>query len=126
MAFINENWPYWYAAFPAQILAPLSCDILFTIGLLAISEGFPEHMQGLAGAVFNTAAQFGSSFGLALTSVVAAAGRKQEEEHGKGPGEGLKAGYRLAFWTMFALTGLACAIGSFGLRRMGKLGMKKD
>ena len=26
MALINPRWPYWYAAFPAQLLEPLSPD----------------------------------------------------------------------------------------------------
>jgi hypothetical protein len=26
MAIIKSDWPYWYAAFPAQLLAPLSPD----------------------------------------------------------------------------------------------------
>jgi hypothetical protein len=79
MALISARWPYWYAAFQAQLLAPLSCDILFTIGLLTVSEVFSAHTQGLAGAVFNTVAQFGASFGLTLMAVVAAVVTKSEE-----------------------------------------------
>lgn len=126
MAVMSAHWPYWYAAFPAQILAPLSCDIMFTIGLLAVSEEFPAHTQALAGAVFNTVAQFGSSLGLALLAVVSASVTKSEEDHGTGMEEGLLAGYRAGFWTAFGSMGLACLIGGFGLRRMGRVGVKKD
>jgi len=28
MAVTSTRWPYWYAAFPAQLLAPMACDIL--------------------------------------------------------------------------------------------------
>jgi len=126
MALISARWPYWYAAFPAQLLSPLACDVLFPIGLLAVSEGFPSHTQALAGAVFNTLAQFGMSFGLTVMALVAAAVTKGEEGQGKGKREELLAGYRAAFWTAFVLSGLACLIGAFGLRRMGKVGLKVD
>lgn len=126
MALISAHWPYWYAAFPAQLLSPLSCDILFTIGLLAVSEGFPAHTQALAGAVFSTVAQFGTSLGLTLLAVVAASVTKSEGDQGKGREEELLAGYRASFWTAFTSMGLACLIGAFGLRRMGKVGVKRD
>lgn len=124
MALISAQWPYWYAAFPAQLLAPLSCDILFTIGLLAVSEEFPPHTQALAGAVFNTVSQFGSSLGLSMLAVVSASVTRAES--GKGVEEGLLAGYRAGFWTAFASMGLASLIGGLGLRKMGKVGVKKD
>jgi hypothetical protein len=126
MALISTHWPYWYAAFPAQLLAPISCDILFTIGLLAISEQFPQNTQALAGAVFNTVAQFGSSLGLSMLAVVSASVTRSELGQGKDIEEELLAGYRAGFWMAFASMGLACIIGGFGLRKMGKVGMKQD
>ena len=124
MGLISAHWPYWYAAFPAQILAPLSCDILFTIGLLAVSEEFPPHTQALGGAVFNTIAQFGSSLGLSMLAVVSAS--VTERASGLGSDEQLLKGYRAGFWTAFASMGIACIIGGFGLRKMGRVGLKKD
>jgi hypothetical protein len=41
MAMINPHWPYWYDAFFAQLLSPLSADVLFTVGLLVVSDVFP-------------------------------------------------------------------------------------
>jgi hypothetical protein len=126
MALISAHWPYWYAAFPAQLLSPLSCDILFTIGLLAVSEEFPAHTQALAGAVFNTVAQFGTSLGLTLIAVVAAAVTESEGERGMGRAEELLAGYRAGFWMAFAEMGVACVIGVVGLRKMENVGLKRD
>ncbi|KAH8766572.1 major facilitator superfamily domain-containing protein [Hyaloscypha finlandica] len=126
MAVVSSHWPYWYAAFPAQLLSPLSCDIMFTIGLLAVSEEFPSHTQALAGAVFNTVAQFGTSLGLTLIAVVAASVTKNEGDRGMRREEELLAGYRAGFWTAFASMGLACIIGAFGLRKMGNVGVKRD
>jgi MFS family permease len=126
MALISAQWPYWYAAFPAQLLSPLSCDILFTIGLLAVSEEFPANTQALAGAVFNTVAQFGTSLGLTVIAVVAAAVTESEGGRGVGRDEELLMGYRAGFWTAFASMGVACVIGAVGLRRMGRVGVKRD
>ncbi|KFY79779.1 hypothetical protein V499_01275 [Pseudogymnoascus sp. VKM F-103] len=126
MAVTSAQWPYWYAAFFAQLLAPLSCAIMFTIGLLAVSEGFPAHTQALAGAVFSTVAQFGASLGLTLLAMVATSVTNSKGDQGKGREEDLLAGYRASFWAAFAYMGLACVIGVFGLRRMGRVGVKKD
>lgn len=51
MALMDPEWSYWKVAFTAQLLAPLSCDVLFTIGLIVVSETLPEKTQALAGAV---------------------------------------------------------------------------
>jgi MFS family permease len=99
---------------------------MFTIGLLAVSEEFPSHTQALAGAVFNTVAQFGTSLGLTLIAVVAASVTKNEADRGMRREEELLAGYRAGFWTAFASMGLACIIGAFGLRKMGNVGVKRD
>jgi hypothetical protein len=126
MALISPHWPYWYAAFPAQLLAPVACDIMLTIGLLIVSEEFPAHTQGLAGAVFSTVAQFGTSVGLMVIAVVAAAVTNSEMDQGLGRVQELLAGYRVGFWTQFASMGLACMIGAFGLRSIGRVGVKRD
>lgn len=91
-----------------------------------MSEEFPAHTQALAGAVFNTVAQFGTSLGLTLIAVVAASVTKNEGDRGMDREEELLAGYRAGFWTAFASMGIACIIGAFGLRRMGKVGVKRD
>ncbi|TVY93504.1 putative MFS-type transporter [Lachnellula willkommii] len=126
MAVISPRWPYWYAAFPAQLLSPMACDIMFTIGLLAVSEGFPADTQALAGAVFNTVNQFGQSIGLTLLAVVSAVVTKKTEDRGKGKDEALFLGFQAGFWTAFALGVPACLVGGFGLRHMGKIGVKRD
>ncbi|OJJ42468.1 hypothetical protein ASPZODRAFT_76869 [Penicilliopsis zonata CBS 506.65] len=114
MAVIHPDWPYWYDAFFAQLLAPLSCDILFTVGLLVISDVFPAHTQALGGAVFNTCAQLGTAIGLSITSVITDAAAEPVS------------GYRAVFWTMTAWMGLVCLVCLLGLRRVGEIGVKRD
>ncbi|KAI0122775.1 MFS general substrate transporter [Daldinia grandis] len=126
MAFIRPEWPYWYDAFFAQILAPLSCDILFTVGLLVVSDVFPKHMQALSGAVFNTCAQLGTAIGLTVTSLIGASVTNSSQYADKTSPGALMVGYRAVFWTMFAWMVLVCLVCVFGLRRIGVIGVKRD
>ncbi|KAK4062440.1 hypothetical protein Trihar35433_9261 [Trichoderma harzianum] len=126
MALINPSWPYWYDAFFAQILAPLSCDILFTVGLLVVSDVFPTHMQALSGAVFNTCAQLGTAIGLTVTSLIAASVTNASLNVDKASPSALMVGYRAVFWTMFAAMALVCVLSVLGLRTIKQLGVKRD
>lgn len=124
MAVIDPAWPYWANAFVAQILQPISGDILFTVGLIVVSEAFPEDTQALAGAVFNMTSQFGNALGLAIMQVVSTLISKERvyDTHEKA----LLEGYKASFWTMFAMM-MACALlGAWGLRRSGPIGLKRE
>ncbi|ETR96785.1 MFS general substrate transporter [Trichoderma reesei RUT C-30] len=126
MALIHPEWPYWYDAFFAQILTPLSCDILFTVGLLVVSDVFPAHMQALSGAVFNTCAQLGTAIGLTLTSLIATSVTNASSNADKESPSALMDGYRAVFWTMFAAMALTCVLSVLGLRTVKQLGVKRD
>ncbi|KAH7191070.1 major facilitator superfamily domain-containing protein [Fusarium oxysporum] len=117
MAVINPSWSYWVGAFFAQILLPFSIDVLFTVGLIIVTEVFPEKNQSVAGAVFNTAAQFGNALGLAIVQVVSAAVTNQKINP-KSP-EALLEGYRASFWTLFSLMLVCVLVAALGLRGAG-------
>ncbi|KAF3010735.1 hypothetical protein E8E13_006922 [Curvularia kusanoi] len=133
MALLNPNWNYFYLAFWAQVFAPFSADVLFTVGLIVVSDSFPEKDQALAGAVFNTVAQFGMSLGMGSCQVVAlgvigadeGSGGHGESAGSDDPNELLK-GYRASFWTMFGYMLCCVVIAVAGLRNAGKVGLKKD
>lgn len=125
MAVIQPSYPYWTNAFFAQILMPVACDVLFTVGLIIITDIFPEDKQAVAGAVYNTAAQFGCSFGLAVMQVVSTLVTKENENRMK-PVKALMEGYRASFWTMFAFSLTCVIIGGVGLRKKGKIGLKSE
>jgi MFS family permease len=132
MALLNPAWNYWYLAFWAQVFSPFSVDVLFTVGLIIVSDSFPEKTQALAGAVFNTAAQFGMTLGMGCCQVVAlgVVGRGGKEHDGKSFEEGeegtLLKGYQASFWTMFAYMILCVLIAVVGLRKVGRVGLKRD
>ena len=138
MAVMDPKWTYWYMAFWAQALSSLSVDVLFTVGMLIVSDVFPDKSQALAGAVFNTVGQFGLSFGVGLCQLVALGvmGNQGQASHGLEDtshqsselpeGDTLLRGYRASFWTMHGFMILCAIVALFGLRRVGKVGLKRD
>lgn len=136
MALLDPGWNYFLLAFWAQVFAPFAADVLFTVGLIVVSGSFPEREQALAGAVFNTVAQFGMSLGMGSCQVVALGVIGTDESksgaadgHGSTGSEDLKEllkGYRASFWTMFGYMLCCVVIAIMGLRKVGKVGLKKD
>ncbi|EGU87228.1 hypothetical protein FOPG_10835 [Fusarium oxysporum f. sp. conglutinans race 2 54008] len=124
MALIDPAWTYWTAAFFAQVLMPFSADVLFTVGLIVVTETFSEDKQAVAGSVFNAASQFGNAMGLAVMQVVSTLVSKQHA--GSKPAEALLQGYKASFWTMFSFMVLCALIGGVGLRKAGKVGLKQE
>lgn len=141
MAVIDPSWSYWVAACWAVALAPVSIDgqsplkialypksaadlrhiVLFTIAHIVITDVFPADMHALAGGVFNTVSQLGTSLGMSLVAVVSNTVINASDVPDKESPEALMAGYRAAFWTC-AVMMLLSAGASFGLRELGKLG----
>ncbi|KAH8819726.1 integral membrane protein [Xylogone sp. PMI_703] len=127
LAFVKPEWSYWSCAFIATSCAPICADVLFTVANLVITQVYPHKTHGLAGGVFNTISNIGNSVGLAVSSVIAssvtlaAKGKKWETEK-----ERLLDGYKATFWTCFAANVLVLGVVGFGLRRIGKVGIKTD
>jgi MFS family permease len=137
MALLNPTWNYWYLAFWAQVAAPFSADVLFTVGLIIVSDTFPEKTQALAGAVFNTVAQIGMSLGMGLCQVVALGvqggndGGDSGGQHSAATSDDVAAtavlkGYRASFWTVFAYMAACIVVSIVGLRKIGKVGLKRE
>lgn len=124
MAVAPPDGPYWTHPFFAQIVQPASYAVLFTVGLIVVSDSFAEDMQALAGAVFNTAGQFGGAVGLSVLQVVS----KLEEKKGSDGDEkdALLRGYKASFWAMLGFMVLCCGIGAFGMSKVGKIGLKRE
>jgi len=133
MTRVNPASSYWLLEFWAQIFTPLSVDVLFTVGLLIVSDNFPKETQALAGAVFNTVAQFGQSLGIGVCQVVAL-GIIGKTDNGQQEGNSVEStretallkGYRASFWTMFAYMVVCGVIAIVGLRKAGKVGLKQE
>jgi MFS family permease len=123
---MRPEWTYWACAFPAVFLNPIGADVLYTISNLVITAGFPKRDQALAGGVFNTVAQIGKSVGLATSAVIAATVTEHSTHQDKGSPAALMQGYTAAFWYLFALCCATVLLFGWGLRGIGKVGMKRD
>jgi MFS family permease len=133
MAVTRPDWNYWYMEFWAQALSPFNINVLVTVGMLIISDVFPDKSQALAGAVFNTVGQFGLSFGVGLCQMIAfgVTGNDGQANHGRvtdelPEGDDLLRGYRAAFWAMHGLMILCSVVALLGLRKIGKVGLKRE
>ncbi|KAJ5263921.1 major facilitator superfamily domain-containing protein [Penicillium angulare] len=126
MAIIDPKWSWWYCVFWAMLLGPLSADAIFTVANLIIADSFSPKTQGLAGAVFNTVAQFGTSIGLTIFAIISASVTDGSSFQDKSSPGALMVGYRAVFWTCFGLLVAATAISAWGLRRVGKVGLKTE
>ncbi|KAK5164198.1 uncharacterized protein LTR77_009892 [Saxophila tyrrhenica] len=116
MAFSEPSWNYWLGPFFAITLSPLHPDVLFTVSNLVVSAAYPGESQGLAGAVFNTISQLGNSVGLAVLSAIASSVTAHDAD------KSLQAGYRVAYWIMFAAMVVVILASWLGLRKAEKAG----
>ncbi|KAE8448221.1 hypothetical protein EG329_009651 [Mollisiaceae sp. DMI_Dod_QoI] len=126
MAIVDPSWSYWTAAFFATACAPVCADVLFTVAQLLITSVFPPQTHGLAGGVFNTISDIGNSVGLAVTAVVASAVTMAENGKMDSTPKALMDGYRATFWLCFGLDILVLGVIGFGLRKIGKVGIKVE
>ncbi|EEH50438.1 uncharacterized protein PADG_06517 [Paracoccidioides brasiliensis Pb18] len=134
MALAHPSWSYWSAAFVATALIPISADTLFTVSNLVITSIFPPKTHGLAGGVFNTISQIGMSVGLAVTGVISSTVTEQESRGGgrssgesaSDDGHALLKGYQATYWALFGASILTVGLSWWGLRGIGKVGLKKD
>lgn len=117
---------YWKFAAPGIFLNVIGADCLFTISNLVITSHFPQKTQALAGGVFNTIAQVGKSTGLATAAVLAASVTEKTESKSAVVSDALFEGYHAVFWYCFALSTSSLAFSCWGLRRVGKVGEKKE
>jgi hypothetical protein len=59
-------------------------------------------------------------------AVISTAATKNSKYLEKTKPDALMVGYRASFWAAFSWIAVACLIGTFGLRKVGKVGLKKD
>lgn len=126
MCFIHKDWPYWYGAFLANLLSPISADVLFTVSNLLITSVFPSKTHGLAGGVFNTLSQIGNSVGLAVAAVIATTVTASSPYKDKHSPDALLQGYRATFWACFGTATMILGVVGWGLRNIGRVGLKQD
>lgn len=126
VAVMKVRASYWEYVFPAIALNVVGPDTLFTVSNLVITGAFPKKTQAVAGGVYNTVAQIGKSVGLALSAVIAASITRQSGYPDKHSPPALMKGYRAAFWFCLATCLVTLIISFWGLRSIGRIGMKRE
>ncbi|PVH87813.1 MFS general substrate transporter [Cadophora sp. DSE1049] len=126
MAVVKPEWSYWTCSFFAVACTPVCADVLFTVANLVITSVFPPQTHGLAGGVFNTISNIGASFALGLTAVVASSVSMVKQGKVRSDPETLMDGFRATFWLCFCVNVLVLGVIGFGLKKIGKVGLKED
>lgn len=125
-ALCRVNGPsYWQAVFQAMALNPLGADLMFTIAMLVTTEAFSPKTQALAGGVFNMVSQIGKSVGIATTAIIAqqVSSPLMASLDSK---EALLRGYHAGWWYNCGLSFVSVFVSVWGLRSIGRLGVKRD
>lgn len=115
---------YWQAVFQAMALNPMGADLIYVVANLVVTAAFPTKMQALAGGVFHMISQIGKSVGISTTAVIAQ--QISTSVHGPDWKEATLRGYKAGWWYNCGM-GFAFVLVSFwGLRHVGRLGVKRD
>jgi MFS family permease len=127
LAVLSPKWSYWAAIFPAMTLSPISSDILFNVSNLVITASFSSNDQAVAGGVFSMVSQLGNSIGLAVAAAIASSVTATAMKGSQLPDpEAMLKGYRAVWWSCFGAAVASCLISTLGLRKSGKVGLKRD
>ncbi|KAI0794177.1 efflux transporter [Fomes fomentarius] len=138
-AVIDPSAPYWAFGFPATILSVFGADFVFTSGTLFVAKVCLPHEQSVGGALFQTLAQLGTSFGLAISTVVYDAALERRARQmgvdydvnaggggGSVPSEALLVATKDAMWTGSAFAFVGAVFAFVFLRGVGVVGHRKE
>ncbi|KAJ7621900.1 MFS general substrate transporter [Mycena polygramma] len=97
-ALIDPSATFWAFGLPAPVVVVFGADFVFAAGTLFVAKVSLPHEQSLAGGLFQTLTQLGTSFGLAISTIAfdAVAGSAT------GNDAPLEA-YKAAQWTAFGM-----------------------
>lgn len=126
MAIAQPEWTYWAVEFPAVFLVAIAADGIFTVSNLLISSSFPAETQRLAGGVFQTIAKISRTVSLALVTLIANNLSLAADADYRHSPQGLLLGYRAAFWLCFGMVVTSLLVSIWGLRKIGKVGLKQE
>ncbi|EMD33363.1 hypothetical protein CERSUDRAFT_142330 [Gelatoporia subvermispora B] len=134
-ANIVPSAPYWAFGFPAAIVSVFGADFVFSSGTLFVAKVCLPHEQSVGGALFQTVTQLGTSFGLAISTIVydsslakasLARGIVVNIDGTNAPQPAQLVAYKDAMWTGFAFGIAGSLLAAVFLRNIGIIGHKKQ
>lgn len=76
----DSSAPYWQYQFVAMVLSVVGADFIFCCGIMYVSQVAPREDQAMAGGLFNCGTMVGTSFGLAINTIIQARVTQQKVE----------------------------------------------
>ncbi|KAK6977718.1 hypothetical protein R3P38DRAFT_515413 [Favolaschia claudopus] len=118
-AIIDPNATYWSYGFVSAILGVFGADFVFASGTLFVAKVALPHEQSLAGGIFQTLTQLGTSFGVAISTIVfnSVAGSDNAGEDAP-----LKA-YKAAQWACAGMAFFCSLLAILFMRGVGPVGV---
>ncbi|KAJ7106912.1 major facilitator superfamily domain-containing protein [Mycena epipterygia] len=117
-ALIIPKAPYWAFGFPAAVCSVVGADFLFAAGTLFVAGAVGPGEQSLAGGVFQTMTQLGTSFGVTASTIVF----NHVQQGAMRNGADALGSYHAAMWTGVAFGGLATLLALVAFRGVGTIG----
>ncbi|KAJ7673587.1 major facilitator superfamily domain-containing protein [Mycena rosella] len=117
-ALIVPSAPYWAFGFPAAVCSVVGTDFLFAAGTLFVAANVGPGEQSVAGGIFQTMTQLGTTFGVTASTIVFNH-VQQEAAHS---GADALGSYHAAMWTGVAFGGLATLFALVAFRGAGTIG----
>ncbi|KAF8885463.1 efflux transporter [Infundibulicybe gibba] len=129
-AVIVPSAPYWAFGFPAAAISVMGADFIFSGGTIFIAKISLPHEQSLAGGLFQTMTQLGTTVGVTVSTVIFNRVIEQDSEamgvvlnptKTNAPEAAKLNAYKAAQWTAFAFGILATLLALY-LRGVGVVG----
>lgn len=121
-ALITPAQSFWMRGFPGAILSVLGADFVFAGGTIYISHVVKQDEQSLAGGLFQTMTQIGSSVGVTVTTVIFNRITESYATESNPSPDPVLASYHAAQWCTFGFGVLAAALSIVFFRGVGVVG----
>ncbi|KAN0101245.1 Major facilitator superfamily domain containing protein [Tylopilus felleus] len=134
-AVMDPSATYWAFEFPSTIIVVFGADFVYSSGTLFVSTIAFPHEQSLAGGLFQTMTQVGTTFGLAISTIVfncvvdtqsTKLGVVVNSLGTNAPTSVKLQGYRSTRWTSAAFPFFASLLAAIFLRKVGIVGHRKN
>ncbi|KAJ7474230.1 major facilitator superfamily domain-containing protein [Mycena latifolia] len=122
-ALIDPSATYWAFGFPAAVCSVVGADFVFATGTLFVAGVSAPGEQSVAGGVFQTMTQLGSSLGVTISTIVFNRIKTRIETKTQGPPpHDILPAYKDAMWTCFAFGMCATLLSIVFFRGLGTVG----
>ncbi|KAJ6468826.1 major facilitator superfamily-domain-containing protein [Mycena sanguinolenta] len=128
-SLLKVNAGFWKMSLWVMILLP-GADLIYPAGTLQVVSAVDNDSKSLAGGIFNVAIRLGSSFGMAVSTIISTTLSKHFQSAHPGVSSDdpqvLMVGFRAAAWSLIGTAVISFAITLIGLRGIGILGKPSD